>query len=262
LKIDDIPIWLLFLVTTLLVVAAIEVGYLIGKTARRKSEDEKESPVSAIAGTVLALLAFILAFTFGIVANRYDDRKALVREQAAAIRTAYLRSDFLPEPSRDESKDLYVAYIALLVQEGRSGYLADVPVQLADLQTIQGQLWDMAVENVRLGDNSDISAMYVESLNDMSNVLATRIAVSVQARMPTGLWVVLYALVVLGMIAVGYQTAIAGSRRTLAMLFLALSFSIVITLIAALDDPERGYLPVSQQPLDDLQSWMQQSEQT
>src|SRR5215204_2256622 len=101
---DDIPIWLLFVITTLLVVAAIEGGYQIGKTARRKSEDEKEAPVGAIVGTVLALLAFILAFNFGIVSDRYDDRKALVREQASAIRTSYSRSDFLPEPQRDEAK--------------------------------------------------------------------------------------------------------------------------------------------------------------
>src|SRR5215213_1844467 len=106
-KMDDIPLWLLFVATTLLVVATIEVGYLLGKTARRASEDEKESPVSAIAGTVLGLLAFILAFTFGIVADRYDARKALVVEQANAIRTAYSRSDFLPTPSRDEAKGLY-----------------------------------------------------------------------------------------------------------------------------------------------------------
>jgi hypothetical protein len=87
-------------------------------------------------------------------------------------------------------------------------------------------------------------------------VLATRIVVSVQARMPTGLWVVLFVLIGLGMIAVGYQTAIAGSRRTWAMVIMALSFSIVITLIAALDDPERGYITVSQRPLVDLQSEM------
>jgi hypothetical protein len=243
--------------TVLLIVAAIEVGYLLGKRARRRSEDEKESPVSAISGTVLALLAFILAFTFGIVADRYDSRKELVREQAAAIRTAYSRADFLPEPSRDESKALYKEYIAFLVQTSGSGYLANDPANLADMRAIQAQLWDMAVANVRAGDNSDISAGYVESLNDMTNVLATRIAVSVESRIPTGLWIVLYVLVVLSMIAVGYQTAIAASRRTWAILVLAVSFSIVIVLIAALDDPQRGYLPVSQRPLADLQAEMQ-----
>ena len=36
------------------------------------------------------------------------------------------------------------------------------------------------------------------------------------------------------------------------MLVLALSFSFVITLIAALDQTQGGYFPVSQQPLADL----------
>jgi hypothetical protein len=255
-KMDDIPLWLLFVATILLVVGAIELGYLLGKTARRKSEDEKESPVSAIAGTTLALLAFILAFTFGIVSDRYDSRRALVREQATAIRTAYSRTDFLPEPGRDESKVLFNDYIALIVDAAKPGHLANNPGDLSELHTIQSQLWDIAVANVRAGDNSDISAGYVESLDDMANVLAVRIAVSVQSRLPTGLWIVLYVLIVLGMIAVGYQTAIAGSRRTWAMVIMALSFSIVIVLIAALDDPERGYITISQRPLVDLQSEM------
>ena len=59
-------------------------------------------------------------------------------------------------------------------------------------------------------------------------------------------------LVVLSMVAVGYHTAIAGSRRTWMMLILALAFSLVITLIAALDRAESGYLPVSQQPIEAL----------
>ena len=63
-QMDRFPIWLIFVGTTLLIVAAIEVGFATGKSAHRKSEEEKESPVSAIAGTVLALLAFMLAFTF------------------------------------------------------------------------------------------------------------------------------------------------------------------------------------------------------
>ena len=256
LTIDDIPLWLLFAATILLIVAAVEFGYFLGKTARRASEDEKESPVSAIAGTVLGLLAFILAFTFGIVADRYDARKALVVEQANAIRTAFSRSDFLPTPSRDEAKGLYNDYVAILVEVGRSGSIADNSAQISELQSIQKQLWNLAVEHVRSGDNSDVSASYVESLNDMSNVLATRIAVAVGSRIPTGLWIVLYVLVVLGMVAVGYQAAIAASRRSWATVVLALAFSLVIALIAALDNPERGYLPVSQQPLIDLQSSM------
>jgi hypothetical protein len=251
---DALPLWLIFVLTTLLIVAAVEGGFLLGKKARSTSEDEKESPVGAISGTVLALLAFMLAFTFSIVSDRYDMRKALVREQAATIRTAYERSDFLPEPQRAQAKALYTEYIDLLVQASSDGHLTSTHTLITDMEAIQVQLWDMAVANVRAGDNSDISALYVESINEMTNVLATRIAVSVQARMPSGIWVVLYALIILAMASVGYQTAIADSRRTWAMVLLAMAFSIVIVVIAALDDPERGYLPVSQQPLTDLQA--------
>jgi hypothetical protein len=253
---DDIPLWLLFLATILLVVGTIELGYLLGKAARRRSENEKESPVSAIAGTVLALLAFILAFTFGIVADRYDARRELVREQADAIHTAYLTADFLPEPGRTTSKELMSTYIATLIQAADSGHLANNPEKIAQMKEIQTQLWDIAAANVQGGDTSDTASFYAESLTDMDNVLATRIAVSVQSRLPAGLWVVLYVLVGLAMVAVGYQTAIADSSRTWAMIVLALSFSIVIILIAALDDPERGYIPISQQPMTDLQAEM------
>ena len=256
-SIDDLPIWFVFVATTLLVVAAIEVGYMLGKSAHRRTEDEKESPVSAIAGTVLALLAFILAFTFAIVSDRYDNRKALVREQADAIRTSYSQSAFLPEPDRGTARGLYNQYVDILLQASDTDNVDNLPTLIGEANAIQAQLWGMAVAKVEGGDNSDISAMYADSLTDMASVQANRIAVAVQARIPEGIWVVLYSLVILGMIAVGYQTAIAASRRSWAMVLLALSFSIVITMIAALDNPEHGYLPVSQKPLTDLQAWMQ-----
>ena len=106
--------------------------------------------------------------------------------------------------------------------------------------------------NVRAGDNSDISALYVESLNEMRNVLATRITIVVESRLPDELWIMLFALLALSMITVGYQTAIADSKRTWMLVVLALSFSIVIVLIAGLDDPERGVIAVSQEPLIEL----------
>ena len=113
---DALPIWAVFTTTLLLVVAAIEAGYRLGRAARSRSEHVKESPVSAIAATILALLAFIMAFTFGIVSDRYDARKALVREEANAVRTAWSRADFLPEPDRGE---------AAVVLRGLRGHVGD-----------------------------------------------------------------------------------------------------------------------------------------
>jgi hypothetical protein len=149
---------------------------------------------------------------------------------------------------------LYRQYIVLIVQAGHGGHLTSNPATLSELRSIQTQIWDLAVEDVRAGDNTDISSFYVQSVDHMRNVLAMRVAISVQSRIPTGFWVVLYVLVGLGMFAVGYQTAIAASGRTTMMVVLALSFSMVVTLIAALDNPEQGIIAISQQPLIDLKT--------
>jgi hypothetical protein len=105
-RFDGMPIWALFAGTIVLVMVAIEAGYRLGQAMHRRSENEKESPVSAIAGAILGLAAFMLAFTFGIVPDRHADRRALVRDDAIAIRTAWQRSDLLPDADRAEAGDL------------------------------------------------------------------------------------------------------------------------------------------------------------
>ena len=253
---DILPMGVLAAATLVAVLLAIEGGFRLGRATHARSEAEKESPVSAIAATILALLAFIMAFTFGIVSDRYDARKALVREEANVIRTAWLRSDFLPEPDRAEAVRLLKQYVDDRIAAVLSNDIARVNAAVAESLDLQRRLWDMAVVNARKDMNSDVAALYIESLNDLTNIHASRVAVGIHARIPAGIWLALYALVVLSMLAVGYHTAIAGSRRSWMMLILALSFSLVIMLITALDRPQGGYLPVSQQPLEDLRGLM------
>lgn len=251
---DALALWAIPAVTLAAILAGIEGGYRLGRAASARSEAEKESPVSAIAGTILAMLAFIMAFTFGIVSDRYDTRKALVQEEANAIRTAWLRSAFLPEPDRGEAVALLRQYVDDRLSSVRSGNFTAVERAVAEAEGIQRRLWDMAVVNARKDMNSDVAALYVDALNGLTNVHASRVSVGIHGRMPAGIWMALYALVMLSMVAVGYHTAIAVSRRSWMMLILALSFSLVITLIAALDRPQGGYVPVSQQPLEDVRT--------
>jgi hypothetical protein len=252
---DAIPIAVLFIGTILFVLLSIEAGYLLGRIAHKRSEDEKESPVSAIAGSILGLTAFMLAFTFGMVSDRYDARKALVREEANAIGTAYLRADFMSEPDRSETKKLFREYLDSRIVAVQSQDMGQVKKVLADSSRIQSQLWNLAVVNARKDMNSDVAALYVDSLNNVIDIHALRVSV-VQQRIPAGIWIVLYSLTCFGMSAVGYQTGIAGSRRSWVRPILAVSFSMVIALIVALDRPQSGYIKVSQQPLINLQNSM------
>jgi hypothetical protein len=52
----------------------------------------------------------------------------------------------------------------------------------------------------------------------------------------------------------GYHAGLSGSRRSLAVLALALAFSGVLLLIADLDRPHEGVVKVSQQAMIDLKN--------
>ena len=246
---NTLPIWVLFVASAFGIFLAIEIGYKLGCVVHRRAKDEKESPVSAISASILGLLAFLLAFTFGIASNRYDARKALVMEEANAIGTAFLRTDFLPEPDRAEAADLFRRYLDERVAAVRSGDMGRVREAVAGAERIQGRLWEMAVANARRDMNSDVAALYIDALNTMFDLHSSRVVLGQHARIPPGIWGALTILVLLGMSGVGYQTAIAGSRRSWTMPILAASFSLVIALIVSLDRPDLGQLRVSQQAL-------------
>ena len=253
---DAIPIWALFVGTILLVSIFIDAGFRVGSWIRKRTPDEKESAVSAISGAILGLAAFMLAFTFGIVAERWDAKRGLVRDDANAIRTAWKRSEFLPEPDRSEASELLRSYVDLRLGLAQSSDLSRMREAQAESKRVQDRLWDMAVVNARKDMNSDVAALFVESLNNVEEVNATRIAVAVQARVPLEIWFVLYGITILGMFGLGYQTAIAESKRSRVQPILALSFALVIALIAALDRPDSGVMKIDQRPLLDVRDAM------
>jgi hypothetical protein len=255
--VDAIPLWALFVATILIVMVSIEGGYRLGRLAHRRSEEEKESPVSVISGSVLGLGAFLLAFTFGIVSNRFDSRKELVRQEANAVRTAWRRSDFLPEPDRAETRVLIRRYVNERLALARSRPDSErVKSFVASVERDQGRLWEIAVANARKDMNSDVAALYIESLNELFAIHALRVAVGLGMRLPMGIWLMLLIVTALGMMGLGYQTGIAGSQRSLARPILAVSFALVIVLIADIDRPYGTFIRVTQQPLLDVQSWL------
>lgn len=257
---DSIPIWGVLALSILSIIVLIEAGYRLGNAAHKRTSAEMESPVSAMAGAVLGLTAFVLAFTFGIVHDRYDSKKELVREEANVIWTVYQRTDFLPQAEALEAKQMIRRYTDLRIslpfaaQREQGLRLLDVRKTTAEAVAIQAKLWDGAVVNARREMNSDIGAMYIDALNEMTSLQQLRLAIGVHARVHLSIWLTLASLIVIGMLALGYQTGIAGSYRSRATAVLAGSFGIMLSLIIALDRP--GLILVTQQPLVDVRAMM------
>jgi len=252
---DWLAILAIFVGTIVVVMLFFELGYRLGTSAHRASAEEKETAISGVAGAVLGLNAFLLAFTFSAVADRYQDRKALVRDDANAIRIAYVRADFLPAADRAESKRLLAHYLDQRLAFAKAGSFAgdELPRALADIDDTQRRLWRIAVSNAERDMNSDVAALYIESLNDLTTVQTHRLA-KIRARIPMIIWIALCALTVFGMLSMGYHTGLSDSKRSKSTLIVAISFAMVIAMVEGLDRPD--FIRVSQQPLVDLQGFI------
>ena len=254
---DALPLWGVFIVILLIVLLSVEFGYRLGKYRRSHHEMEKEAPLGTMVGATLGLLAFILAFTFGLAASRFDNRRQLLLDEANAIGTTYLRAGMLPERGQ-QVRDLLRDYVAARLEAVQPGKLAQ---EIRRSEDIQQKVWTEAETVGNHNPNSIIVGLFVQSLNQMIDVHAARLQAGLRSRIPSAIWLGLLTVAVLSLAAMGYLEGLAGTRRSLAVFAVAVAFSVVIELIADLDRPQEGVLRVSQQALLDVQRSMNTSSQ-
>jgi hypothetical protein len=249
---DVLPLWGLSLVIVVFVLLSIECGYRLGHYRRSRSEQEKDAPVGAMVGSTLGLLAFMLAFTFGMAASRFDTRKSLVLDEANAIGTTYLRAAMLPD-RRDEVRGLLRDYVDARLEAVQSGRVVEGVRRAEDLQA---RLWTEAAAIGQQHPDSIVVGLFVESLNEVIDLHAKRVTAGLRNRIPGAIWVGLFTIAVLSLGAMGYHSGLVGTTRSLAVIAVAFAFSAVIALVVDLDRPQEGTLTVSQQALIDVRQSM------
>ena len=247
---DPLPIAGVFLLFVVIALATYEVGFRVGRWWQRRTPDEKEGPTAMLVGSLLALMAFLLAVTMGMAVDRFDARRQLVVDEANAIGTVYLRAGYLPEAAADQTRELLREYAPLRVNTADRQRLE---AQFARSAQIQAQLWAIVEPLARGTPDSEVLAIYIEALNDMIDLGETRLTAIVYARVPeTVVWLLfLGAALTLGM--VGFHAGLHRRRSLVGAVVLVIVLGAVIMLVVDLDRPRQGFLQVSQQPLIDVQ---------
>ena len=246
---DVFPIWVLLLATIGLVLVSLEIGFFLGS----RGQGENRLEVSgAMAGATLGLVAFMLAFTFNSAEGRHQARRAMVIDEANAIETTWLRAGFMAEPSRGTMRGLLRDYVNVRVK-GATGAL-DLSEALRQSDALQERMWNGAEEAGRSESGSIAIGLFVQSLNEVIDLHLKRLTVAVRNRVPGTIWLTLYLLMAIAMGMMGIQIGQSGARRVGLELALAISFAMVLSVIADLDRPQEGFVTVSQQALLDLQT--------
>jgi hypothetical protein len=250
-SLDSVPIWVLLLATIGLVALALEAGVRLGR--RRQLRGEGKFEVSgAMVGATMALLAFMLAFTFNGAAGRHDARKGLVIEEANAIDKTWLRAGFLAEPYRSDIRGLLRNYVDVRVKAA-AGEM-DLGEATRRSEALHDKMWALAEEVGQKDAGSITAGLFIQALNEVIDLHLKRVTVSIRNRVPPTIWATLYLLMAVGMIMMGTQIGLSGKRHIAMELALAVSFSVVLFLIADLDRPQEGLVNVSQQAMVELQT--------
>jgi hypothetical protein len=251
---DILPLWVLFIVLLLANLLLDECGFRLGRLRAQRAQKESDSTVSAIVASELGLLAFMLAFSFGIVASRFDLRRTALLNEANAISTAYLRAEMLPAAQGAPIRDLLRDYVDVRIQAARG-----MPVEPALQRSaeIHEQLWTQAVAAARYDTHSLPTELFIQSLNQVIDLHAVRVMASLRNRMPLAVWTVLFGVGLLSFFTVGYQAGLTKASRSPATIVMALTFVAVIWLVADLDRPGEGFLHVGQEPLIDVRRMME-----
>ena len=239
--------------TVLRIVVAVTVaaciGYAVqklslryGKAARRT--DRMESQENFLVSGILVLLALMLAFTTGFVVERYDQRRALVVEEANAIASAYFQSQALDDPHRTRLSLLLADYtnnriVLSSASEDRAPLLAKNDRLLTDI-------WAAVLAANDSAREKGISTPLYLSFGKVFDYDTQR-KVARLSRVPEGILATLYTFLV---VTAGILGAVLnGARQRIVAAILFMLLMLTVAMIVDLNRPTRGTIRESQQAL-------------
>lgn len=219
---------------------AVEVGRLLG--ARRIARDPKATriPLGAVEGAVFALLGLLIAFTFSGAASRFDDRRQLCAKEANAIGTAYLRTELLDEPARQELRAEFRCYVEARLEVANK--LPDVDAawqQFEKATEIERRIWRQAVAACRQQESRATTTLVLSALNQMIDLTATRVAATMR-HPPLLIYGMLAALALVAAMIAGYGMAPGKTRSWLHTIGFAAIIAATLYVILDLESPRLG----------------------
>ena len=240
------PLWVLAPLLLVALLAAREIGVW---THRRlaHSRDGEDTEHDYILNGILGLLALLVAFTFGLALDRYDARRELVVDEAAAIGTAEMRVRLLEGPDGPRLAAMLREYGANRLAYGEAVAAKKPPLRAVSLQ-LRARIETETLAALQPVRTTPLASLITQAINDAIDIGVEREATHA-SRIPTAALAVLviYALVSAGVLGSALDAAGRRSRGMSAVLFALLTMAIIVIL--DLDRPQEGFIRISQEPL-------------
>lgn len=251
----SVPSAVLSLLLLALLLAGIELGHRLGRTHVSRCTESSKEHINNIQSAILGLLALLLAFTFSLALQRFDNRSEAVIDEANAIGTAFLRADLLPSPFRQEARLAVSSYLDVRVRE------AEIQLSLRDARWAENQLaanaqatiWNVGIRATQADGASRSTLLFVQATNELIDSFGRRSA-ALERHVPELVTSLLLATFLLAGAIMGYAAGVANHRPSLAAYVLVGLMVVLVFIVLDLDRPRRGVIRVNHTSLVELQT--------
>ena len=231
----------LFILMLVFLYLGRKAGLARFRAGKKKDGGETGTIISAMFG----LMAFVLAFSFGMSASRYDTRRVNIIDEANAIGTAILRADTYQAEQRAAFRKDFQDYLEARIQYYEAGKNLDEISRTQATATVAGKkLWNRAAELSHNPDNIVASQQMIPALNTMLDANTTRLMGEL-SRVPDSIIWMLFILAVASTFYLGYASAAKETLDWMVATGFCLLISLVIYITLDLDRPRRGLIKLS-----------------
>jgi hypothetical protein len=247
--ISSLSIWVVGLGTLAAMMVAGAAGHIFRRWQTRSPSNVVESGESIaqegyLLGSALGLLGLLIAFTFGLVLNRYEARRDLVTREANSLGTAYLRTQLLDEPHRSRLSGLIVGYTQDRVRIASADREPGALVARNDQRLVE--IWSAVRAARESAAAHGVTTALLMAFNEVIDIDTER-KVALALRVPGEVLLLLLVFLTITAAVAGHQIDGPRGRRAAILLFLLASLS--ISVMTDINRPSSGHERQSQQAM-------------
>ena len=242
----------LFAVILLLASLALMVlGRRIGERRLQADPGGAFAGHAAVETAVFGLLGLLLAFSFSGAMKRFDDRRQLIGDEAAALTAAYWQADLLQPAPRALLRDRLRQYLQARLEASRQPRLIEggQEVLTSDVmrhsEAMQAEIWRTASDPTHAIRGESVDHVLLPTLTSLFGAAKARNAAG-QRHPPEIIYFMLFGLTLVSALLAGY--GMAGSKRPswVHMAGFALSLAGTVFVIHDIEFPRSGLIRVDQ----------------
>ena len=205
-------------------------------------------------GAGMALLGLLLAFAFGTSMSKHDQRRIAVVQDSNAIGDFYTCATLLKEPTRSKLQAVIRRYAEQRLEVARQPMNSfNLESALADFRRMHEQMTTLVDQ--ALSGGTPVAVPLTNTLNAVASNQAARLAAA-RDRLAGSIVALLCVSTIVTTILMGRSQGFSGSSDLGGMLCFVLLVSFTIYTTLDLNRPERGFIRVSQEPVERLVSSM------